>query len=195
MQRHAAACRAAQTLSSIIANCRPIMDPELLKLIHQAVQDGLRSVSWIVVATGVIAAGAGALMGSYLKSKGAHLATKEDFDELMKQVKAQTEITEKIKAEVAEKLAASTERLKTELSVWAGFRNDVLRDMWTVHRTVVDAMTDVILRTQQAAAAKNIKEMEADITTYRHCVHRSIDLLTPRALDLAQKFLEVSTLR
>jgi hypothetical protein len=165
------------------------MDPEIVKLIHQAVQSGLASASWIVMIGGIIAAGIGAWLGSYLKSKGEHLATKEDFDELIRQVSAQTKATETIKAEVAEKLAVSTESLKTELSVWAGFRNDVLKQMWSAHRAVVDAMTNVILRTQQAEATKELSSIETEITSYRQCVHRSLDVLSPRAIDLTQMFL------
>ena len=168
------------------------MDAELAKLVNQAVQDGLTSGSWVVIVIAVIAAGAGAYIGAYLRGKGAHLATKEDFTELMRQIKTQTRATEEIKAEVAEKLAASTERLKAELSVWAGFRNDLLKDMWAAHRAVVDAMTTVILGTQEAEARAQLKAIEADIVTYRYCVHRSIDLLPPRSVELAQHFLEVA---
>jgi hypothetical protein len=168
------------------------MDPELIKLIQQAVRDGLALGSWIFILLGLIAAGAGAFLGSYLKTKGEHLATKEDFNELLQQLKAQTKATEEIKGEISERVASATERLKSELSVWAGFRNDVLKDMWTVHRAVVDAMTSVILRTQQAEAGGKIADIQTDIMTYRSNVHRSIDLLTPRAVDIAQQFLGIA---
>jgi hypothetical protein len=167
------------------------MDPELVKLIQQAVRDGLTSSAWIVMVTGIIAAGLGAFVGAYLKGKAEHLATKEDFGELLRQMEVQTSATEQIKADVAEKLNTSTERLKAELSVWADFRNDVLKDMWTAHRAVVGAMSNLVLATQRAAAKGKLKELEDDITEYRSCVHRNIDLLTPRAVILAQEFLSV----
>ncbi|WP_139056982.1 hypothetical protein [Halopseudomonas pachastrellae] len=42
----------------------------------------------------------GALATSYLKKKGENLATKEDFDELLRQLKMTTHETESIKIEL-----------------------------------------------------------------------------------------------
>ena len=64
--------------------------------------------------------------------------------------------------------------------------------MWAAHRAVIDAMTSVILQTQQAAVKGELEEVEVDITNYRYCVHRNIDLLPPRTVDLAQRFLGVA---
>jgi len=57
-------------------------------------------VNVIVMAlVGVLAA----LGTSYFRTKGQNLATKHDFDELQKQLKANTELVETIKAEVGQK--------------------------------------------------------------------------------------------
>jgi hypothetical protein len=54
---------------------------------------------WGIPVLSFVFAGAGAYLGSYLKRKGENLATKEDFDELLRQLKLTTEATEQIKAQ------------------------------------------------------------------------------------------------
>jgi hypothetical protein len=73
------------------------MDPETLRLLQKAVSDGILSASWIMVLTAVISAGVGAFLGSYLKKKGEDVAIRENFQEVLRQLKAQTEATEEIK--------------------------------------------------------------------------------------------------
>jgi hypothetical protein len=48
----------------------------------------------------VIAAAAGAYWGEYLKAKGKNLATKHDFDDLKEQLRANTELVEKVKSDI-----------------------------------------------------------------------------------------------
>lgn len=76
------------------------MNSELLKLIKQAVEEGIFATSWAIMVLGLISAGLGAFVGAYLKRKGEHIATKEDFDVLLRQIRVQTKATEEIKAEV-----------------------------------------------------------------------------------------------
>ncbi len=99
------------------------MDPDLIKLIQRAVRDGLTSASWIVTLVGLSAAAAGAFLGSYFKRKGEHLATREDFDELLRQIKAQTKATEEIKGEIQRDLNAFSDVLKRGRE-FAGFRRE-----------------------------------------------------------------------
>jgi hypothetical protein len=67
-------------------------------------------VNVIVMAlVGVLAA----LGTSYFRTKGQNLATKHDFDELQKQLKANTELVETIKAEVGQKDWAQREWTKS----------------------------------------------------------------------------------
>jgi hypothetical protein len=46
-------------------------------------------------------AGAGAWAGSYLREKGKHYATREDFQKVLEQVAATTRAAEGIKAEIS----------------------------------------------------------------------------------------------
>ena len=66
-----------------------------------------------------VSAGIGAYFGAYLKRKGENLATKEDLDALVHQVKATTQATESIKADLSGRLWLSQERwkLKTDLYI------------------------------------------------------------------------------
>src|SRR6516225_8680196 len=68
-------------------------------------------VVYVVVAALV---GAVAALGtSYFRTRGQNLATKHDFDELQKQLKANTELVETIKAEVGQKDWAQREWTKS----------------------------------------------------------------------------------
>src|SRR6476619_6060836 len=57
----------------------------------------------VIVAVMALVAGLAAFIGAFLKTKGEHFATKRDFDELHKQLRANTELVETIKSEVAQK--------------------------------------------------------------------------------------------
>src|ERR1700689_1834778 len=46
-------------------------------------------------------AGVGAFLGSYLKRKGENLATQEDIDKLVRQIRAVTEATKEIEAKIS----------------------------------------------------------------------------------------------
>jgi hypothetical protein len=85
------------------------MDTELIKLIQQAVREGITANSWIVLIAGLIGAGTGAFFGAYFRKKGEHFATKEDFDELLEQQKEQTRITEEIRGEILHNVASFTD--------------------------------------------------------------------------------------
>src|SRR5437763_10539782 len=97
------------------------MDPEFLKLIHQAVRDGVSAATWTVMVLALGAAGIGAFAGAYLKRRGENLATKEDFDVLLQQLKAQTKATEEIKADVQRDLSSFGDALERGRE-FAGFR-------------------------------------------------------------------------
>src|SRR5262249_25904590 len=60
------------------------------------------------VLTALIAA-LGVWFGSFLKTKGKNFATKQDFNELQKQLKANTELVETIKSEVSQRDRAQRE--------------------------------------------------------------------------------------
>jgi hypothetical protein len=83
---------------------------------------------WLVfVVNAVVAAliGAIAVLGtSYLRTRAQNLATKHDFDELRKQLKANTELVEMIKAEVGQRDWAQRE--------WTNLRRIKLEALLTV---------------------------------------------------------------
>jgi hypothetical protein len=62
---------------------------------------------WLFLTINVIvmalAAGFAAWSGSFLKTKGQNFATKRDFDDLLKQLRANTELVEGIKSEVSQR--------------------------------------------------------------------------------------------
>jgi hypothetical protein len=69
----------------------------------------------------LIAAALGAFLSEYLKTRGKHLATKADFDTLESQLRANTELVEGVKADVAQKDWAKRE--------WTNLRRVKLEDL------------------------------------------------------------------
>jgi len=57
--------------------------------------------TWAYILVPFISAGGGAYLGSYLKKKGENLATKEDIDGVVEQVKAVTKATKEIEAKIS----------------------------------------------------------------------------------------------
>ncbi len=108
------------------------MDSELIQLIEKAVHDGLTSVLWFVIVMSIAAAGIGTFLGSYFRRKGENIATKEDFDQLLKQLKDQTKATEDIKAEIQLDLNRFSDALERNRE-FTGFR----RDRIAVHLNIV----------------------------------------------------------
>jgi hypothetical protein len=87
------------------------MTPEqFAKLIDDGIKNGITSASWRLIIFSILAAFVGAWVGGYLKKKSEHYATKEDFDELLRQVIETTKATEAIRLEMGEKLASFTEQ-------------------------------------------------------------------------------------
>lgn len=87
------------------------MTPEEIK----AAIDG--AIPWWAYLVAFIFAFAGSYFGAYAKRKAENLATKEDFDGLLSQVKKTTETTEKIKADISKVSWVDQQRwqLKREL--------------------------------------------------------------------------------
>jgi hypothetical protein len=81
----------------------------------------------------VLAAGAAAYFGSYLRTRGQNLATTHDFDELKKQLKENTEAVEDIKSEFSQREWARREwanlrRVKLEALVKKAYECEVYLD-------------------------------------------------------------------
>jgi hypothetical protein len=83
------------------------MDNETIQKIAAEVVRHLPSYAWVLLLTQValtlVAAGVGAFLGEYLRTRGKNLATKADFDSLKAQLSANTKLVETIKAEVGQR--------------------------------------------------------------------------------------------
>jgi hypothetical protein len=83
------------------------MDAETIQKIAAEVTKHLPTISWLQLGIQVVltiaAAGIGAFCAEYLKVRGQHLATKADFDDLTKQLRANTELVETIKSDVGQR--------------------------------------------------------------------------------------------
>lgn len=67
---------------------------------EQAISSGLVGSSWLPFLVLLLSA-LGGFLGAYLKKKGEHFATREDFEQLLLQTKITTQETESIKTEIA----------------------------------------------------------------------------------------------
>jgi hypothetical protein len=79
---------------------------------------------------------------------------------------------------------------KSDLSVWADLRKDILTEMWSGHRDIVKQMTAVILDVQALQGEENRSRLKSAIDEFRKAVHGQIDLLSPQAIEICQEFLE-----
>ena len=88
------------------------MDQETVRRIAEEVAR-LSGYPWSFLAIQVIvtlvAAGVGAFLAEYLKTRGRHLATTADFDRLQNELRANTRLVETVKAEVGLKDWAARE--------------------------------------------------------------------------------------
>ena len=78
------------------------MSPEKIELIiRKAINEGMLFPWWSYLLV-VIATFVGGFLGAYFKRKGENLATKEDYESLLEQVKKTTSATESIKLNLAQ---------------------------------------------------------------------------------------------
>jgi hypothetical protein len=127
------------------------MEPGLIKKITKQIVQYLPTYSWASLAVQVlltiVAAGLGAFLSEYLKTRGQHLATKADFDSLQAQLRANTELVETVKAEVNQKdlikrewrnlRCLKLEQLLTKLHDCEDYLNQLMHD--TIDRKVLPA--------------------------------------------------------
>lgn len=80
------------------------IDSVINQAIEQAVDKSFKSVWWTQVGILILSVICSALIAyvvAYVKKKGENYATKEDFEELLRQIKATTRATEEIKTEIS----------------------------------------------------------------------------------------------
>ena len=109
---------------------------------------------------------------------------------------------EKLKSELSDQLETS----KSELSVWAQLRTDVLAEIWNAHRQVTSQMSNVILKAQEIIAkqvtsqtpqASSIQSFTQDfqptVEKYRYTIHTEFHVIDPEVItDICQTFLDTS---
>jgi hypothetical protein len=105
------------------------MDHETIQKIAEEIALHLPSYSWTLVAIQIAltlaAAGIGAFLGEYLKTRAKNLATKADFDELKVQLSINTSLVETIKSEVGQR-----DWIKRE---WTNLRRIKLEELLNKH--------------------------------------------------------------
>lgn len=73
------------------------MDAKIIELIETSVREGILSSSWIMLILAIVSAAVGGFFGAYLKRKGEDVAIKQNFSNVLEQLKAQKELTESIR--------------------------------------------------------------------------------------------------
>src|SRR5687768_10524217 len=80
------------------------MTSEQIEVIAKAVAEQQISANWLyyvmLALITVVMSAAGAYFGSYWKKRGEHLATKQDFADLLNRVERTTEVTTAIKTQI-----------------------------------------------------------------------------------------------
>lgn len=90
------------------------MDAKIIELIETAVREGILSSSWIMLILAIVSAGVGGFFGAYLKRKGEDVAIKENFSNVLNQLKAQKELTESIRY-----------KFEVQLKRWSRFKHSI----------------------------------------------------------------------
>ncbi|HEU0050104.1 MAG TPA: hypothetical protein VFQ43_21115 [Nitrososphaera sp.] len=134
------------------------MDSESVKLVEQAVADGLASEKWLMLLISLVAAGIGAFFGSYLNKLGEYRAATEHFDELLRQLKIQTKATEEIKGEIA---AENTRRGKIDDTLFQ-YSKLQCSELLEVHRMLYES-GEITETLDVADFVKKIKEADQRI--------------------------------
>jgi hypothetical protein len=110
------------------------MSPEEVRKIAESVgfQWDRIPLTFYIVAFGLSLLGA--FLGSYIKRKGEHLATKEEFDDLLTQVRKTTQATEQIRATLSSKVWFSQQQWVIREKHYV----DLLRHVWLLRNATRD---------------------------------------------------------
>ncbi len=95
---------------------------EIDQIIQNAIKDGYHFPWWQYLIAAIITF-VGAFLGSYLKKRAENLATKNDFDSLLIQVKKTTTETEGIKVELAKGTWLHQQRWNLKEKYYSGLLN------------------------------------------------------------------------
>jgi hypothetical protein len=117
---------------------------------------------WAIALVPFISAGAGAYVGGYLKKKGENLATHEDIDKVLDQVRAVTTTTKEIEAKISTEVWDRQKRweLKREVLI------DAVKSLADIHFVTIKA--HALLTGNADDHEKRINQIAACRT---ECVH------------------------
>ena len=129
----------------------------------------------LLVALNIVFWIAASFLKPYLGRKGENLATHEDLQDLVDQVKATTTATESIKSELSGRLWVSQERWKLKTDVYVSLLS-------MLHRLMDEAGKGI-----SAAAAGNIPIVtHQDITTELRRIFVLVQIVSPHVVDALQ---------
>jgi hypothetical protein len=141
---------------------------------------------WEYILGGAGGAGIVVVLGVLLAQKLIERTVDSQFEARLEHLRGELNTKlERLRGELTRKLEFD----KSDLTVWAELRKDVLMEMWDAHREINKEMTTVILKTQELERKHALAELEPSIDEYRRSIHSRIDLLSPKGLDICQRFL------
>jgi hypothetical protein len=118
----------ASEYSSLV---RYFMETELFKAILD-----IHKLQWFTVVllmVAVMVSVTAASLASYAKRKGENLATKEDFEELLRQVKLTAQATEEIKAQLSQRVQVGLSELEYRKAQLSQFYGPIYANLKTSH--------------------------------------------------------------
>lgn len=114
--------------------------------------------------TTFVAGGAGAYLGSYLKKKGENLATHEDIDKLVDQVKAVTKATKEIEAKISDDVWSRQKRWEVQqaaLLETLRYLADAESRAWALLHAYTNAGQDPTPKQTEDCSLRNREYMDA----------------------------------
>jgi hypothetical protein len=130
---------------------------EIHKIVSQALQNGVSLKWWTYFITFIIVI-LSSYLGAYLKRKGENFASKEDFNQLLNQVKKAAEETEKIKNEFYLTKATYDKYIEMVLDYYA--------NIYRYYRAC-----------QEAASSTHIKQPDGSVKTTREIWEKELDVI------------------
>lgn len=141
---------------------------------------------WEYILGGAGGAGIVFVLGVLLAQKLIERTVDSQFEARLEHLRGELNTKlERFRGELTRKLEFD----KSELTVWAELRKDVLMEMWDAHREINREMTKVILKTQELERKGALSELEPSINEYRGSVHSHMDLISPKGVEICQRFL------
>ena len=146
------------------------MDPEITQAIATEVAKHLPTYSWTMLVIQVVLTGAAAAAavywGAYFKKTGEHLATKDYFEEILRQTGESTKLVERIKADVARS------QLEVNTTLVETIKADIAKSRLQASTEVVEAVRSEFAQRDWAArewASQRRLKVEALLEKINEC--------------------------